>query len=275
MLLLYDKNKITAVMGVITYSNRSFSNKSKDKFLSFLLKKPGSQSTMPLFRYVIKIKPKLLAAININEHTTGKIYNYFFSGVKKFSHYYIKNPKLKCILSRKLVNPKKINNLKFKYEISSNLKNMPSQKFYPKKNKKYFENKYLKNLFYKYKLFKIFENNKLKLVFVFRIIKIKKISFARIVDAFGDIKLKNNISNLFINFIIKNNLEFIDLYIYSTKVLDIEELGFYKKEKEFIPYYSEPYNKRVTDLKICILKSNKRENIFFKGDGDAERPYRI
>ena len=39
---------------------------------------------MPLFRYVIKSKPKLLAAININEHTTGKIYNYFFSGVKNF-----------------------------------------------------------------------------------------------------------------------------------------------------------------------------------------------
>ena len=78
---------------------------------------------------------------------------------------------------------------------------------------------------------------------------------------------------MFINFIIKNNLEFIDLCIYSTKVLDIEELGFYKKKK-FIPYYSEPYNKRVTDLKICILKSNK-ENIFFKGDGDAERPYKF
>ena len=274
MLLLYYKNEITAAMGVVTYSNWSFSNNLKDKFIAFLLKKPGSQSTIPLFGYLNKLNPKLLAAININKHTTGKIYNHF-SEVKKFSHYYIKNPELKCNLSKKLVNPKKINNPKFKYEISSNLRKMPLQKFHPKKNKKYFINKYINNPFYKYQLFKIFKNNKLKLIFVFRIIKIKKISFVRIVDAFGDLKLKNNISSLFIDFIVKNHHEFIDLYIYSNKVLNIEKLGFNKKKNEFIPYYSEPYNNKVTDLHICILKSDKNENVFFKGDGDAERPYRI
>ena len=39
MLLLYDKNEITAAMGVISYSNWSFSNNLKDKFIAFLLKK--------------------------------------------------------------------------------------------------------------------------------------------------------------------------------------------------------------------------------------------
>ena len=69
-----------------------------------------------------------------------------------FNHYYILNPKLKSKISSNLYKNKLRKNKirKLKLNVSKYIQKLPLSKSYPKKTKKYFVNKYLKNPFYNY-----------------------------------------------------------------------------------------------------------------------------
>ena len=277
MLSIIKNNEIIAAMGLIPYSNWSKQKNNKEIFIAFLFKSKKCLSTLSFYNYIFKkYNPNLLAAMNINPNTNGRIYN-SISKLENYHHYYIKNPKIKCKISRHLKNTKyKVkSNSDVKLIVSKKIVDLPQSIYNPKKNINYFNNKYIKNPFYKYSIINIYNGNKIVLFFIYKVIHKKNSKFARIVDAYGNLNLKKNISNLLIDFLIKNNLEFIDFYFYSLKKIFISKLGFTKIRKEFIPYYTEPFNKKNFKLNISLIKNKPKNYVFYKGDGDGERPFKI
>ena len=274
----YFKNKkLLGVAGIIKQNNWE-KKLSKNYYLSLLVKNKSlkKEITFSFLNFIyIKFKPNLFACSGFNKNIK-KIYEKI-GKIKKFSHFYIYNDKIKNGLSKNLqkivIKDKKINN-KIKIEETNFLKEIPYSKYYPSKSKNYFINKYIKNPFYKYSFLKIKKKDKTIFFFVIRKIKIKnKIKIARIVDFYGNIDKKIYIGNILKKYLEDNNFEYIDFLCIGLSKHILKQIGFnLKKNNQLIPNYFEPYVKKNITLELCIFINNYKNCIFFKGDGDQDRP---
>lgn len=274
---LYKKNKLCSVMGLIPSKNWDLKLK-KDYFIAFLLKsKSVNDSTFNFLNYIYKkINPNFLAVSGINMETSGKIFERL-GEIKFFSHYYILNPQIKSKLTKNLKYSKlKTFNDNLKILISNKIIKMPFSKFKPKKSKNYFENKYLKNPYYNYYIMNFFNSNKLVFFFVFRQIQIKKLKrkILRVIDFQGDIPKKASMIKPISEYLIENNIEYLDMMCHGFPKKSLEDLGFLlKKKNQKIPDHFEPFTGRDAELNFSIIINKyKRNIILLKGDGDQDRP---
>jgi len=266
---LFNFKKLVAAQGLIAMDNWD-QNLKNHIYLAFTVKsKNYKKNCLILFlNYIYKLKPKFLGAVGTNMSTAGIVLDKI-SKIKNLDHYYITNPYIKKKISKKLNNinlKRKIrNNIEMK--INKNLNNLPRTPFEPKKNKNYFKNKYINNPFYNYNLMKFFENKKLKFFFVFREIVVKSLNakILRIVDFYGDFPKKINISSYIINYLIKNDIEYIDLMVSGFDKKDLHKLGFIKKNKvAHIPNHFEPFDRNSTYLNYGIfINKYKKKNFSF------------
>ena len=278
---LYKKDKLVSAMGLIP--NKNWDSKLKDDyFIAFLVKskKLLSDSTFIFLSFVYKkIKPKFLGVCGINLKTSGKIFQRL-SKIELFSHYYISNPSLKSKVSKNLIFYKKnyVTNisLDLTLKISNKLYKLPISKHYPIKSKNFFQKKYLENPFYDYFVMNFYSAKKLIFFFICRKIEIKKYKtkIVRVIDFHGNIPNKVSLVNVLTRYLIKNNIEYIDMLCHGFTNSVLENIGFLKKKNnQIIPDHFEPFTGKDAQLNFSILINKyKRNIILFKGDGDQDRP---
>ena len=276
----YNNNHLLSVIGLIPNNNWDKKLK-KDYFIAFLLKsKITINSTFIFFNFIFKkIRPNFLAVSGINLDTSGKIFSRF-NPIKSFSHFYILNRLKKSKITKNLNNYKKKNYQKnykeLSLKISRKLVSLPKSNYNPKKSKKFFTNKYIKNPYYKYFVMNFSEKNKLKFFFICReiILKKYKTKIIRIIDFHGIIPKKCLISGSMQQYLKKNKIDYIDILCDGFYKNVLENIGFLKKNnKQIIPNHFEPYTGKDARLNYCILLNKYKKNtILFKGDGDQDRP---
>ena len=277
---LYKNNKLNAAIGLIPNKNWD-KNLNNDYFIAFLLKSNfTSDSTFYFLNYIYnKIKPKFLAVSGINLNTAGKIFERL-GKVQLFSHYYIRNPILKERISKNLFYSNKQIKLnqfnELKLTVASKISQLPKSNHYPIKSKKFYDKKYLNNLYYKYFVMNFHSKLKLDFFFICRKIKIKKhnAEVLRIIDFHGTIPKKGHLLNAVTKYLIENNIEYIDILCHGFRNHILENIGFLKKTiKQKIPNHFEPYTGKDAKLNFCILINKYKKNIILlKGDGDQDRP---
>ena len=273
----FRNNKLLGIAGIIKQNNWE-KKLSKNCYLSLLVKDKilKKEITFRFFNFIFtKIKPNLFACSGFNKNVR-KIYKKI-GKIIKFSHFYIYNDKIKKGLTRNLQkvitkHKEKINNVKL--EETTSLQEVPNSEYYPKKSKDYFINKYIKNPFYKYTFLKIKKGNKTIIFFVIRKIKIKnKATIVRIVDLYGNFDKKIYLADMIKDYLEVNNFEYIDLLSIGLDKDLLKLIGFnLKKSNQLIPNYFEPLLKKNITLELCIFINNFKNCVFFKGDGDQDRP---
>jgi len=267
-------------MGLIP--NKNWDQKLKeDYFIAFLLKsKSTNDSFFNFLNYIYnKIKPKFLAVSGINLNTSGKIFERL-GKVNLFSHYYIRNPILKSKISKNLDNSKtrinSNNTLELTLKTTNKIIKLPKSNYYPIKSKIFYIKKYLKNLYYKYFVMNFYNGYKLEFFFICRKIEIEKYNtkILRIIDFHGTLPKKGCLVNALTNYLIENNIEYIDILCHGFNNNILENAGFLKKtKKQKIPDHFEPYTGKDTKLNFCIVINKYKKNIILlKGDGDQDRP---
>lgn len=270
------KNIIKSLIGFIP--SKKFNSKkkiiwialwigSKDKPLSGLnclnkLQKKFKGYDILCLGLTEKVK-KIFKALNFK---TGKLNHYYFvnNNFKKFK--IIKNPELKLYYKKKI-------KLQFSKIDKNNIYILKKIKFYNEKNIFYLVDKYLKNPFYKYNLFYLNYRN-FNSVIVIRIISVKNINIARIVDFCGDQKIFSKSYLFFLNFIKDYKCEYIDFFNsgINKKYLNMCNFKVLKKPT-IIPNFFEPLLMKNQNIYYAYKKNNTFLKLFFfKGDGDQERP---
>ena len=76
------------------------------------------------------------------------------------------------------------------------------------------------------------------------------------------------------DYLIDNDIEYIDMLCYGFPKGALENLGFFKKKiNQKIPDHFEPYTGKNAQLNFAILINKYKKNtLMFKGDGDQDRP---
>jgi hypothetical protein len=277
---LYKKDKLIATMGLIP--NKNWDKKLKeDYFLAFTLKSRSADHPMFNFLDYIynKIKPKFLAASGIHLGTAGKILERLCE-IKLFSHYYIRNPILTPKISKNLISSKKRlhsnNPIELNLKITNKITKLPRSNYCPIKSKIYYTKKYLENFYHKYFVMNFYSEHKLEFFFICRKIEIEKynIKILRIIDFHGILPARGCLVNAITNYLIDNNIEYIDILCHGFRDHILENVGFLKKTtKQKIPDHFAPYTGKDANLNFCILINKYKKNIILlKGDGDQDRP---
>ena len=148
----------------------------------------------------------------------------------------------------------------------------------PKKSIEYLKNRYLYHPVYKYKFWGVFVEDKLKAIWVIRIVKVGTVKALRIVDMYGDGAetipcLYSEIQNL----LSKYEAEYIDCLNYGFAEEVFEKMGFTKLDTStnevIIPDYFEPFEQQNISLYFTYkLKDKNDRYVIFKGDADQDRP---
>jgi len=154
-----------------------------------------------------------------------------------------------------------------------------SNNFY--KNKEYIVNKYLNHPFYKYKLFVIKNQNNLCL-FIAREVCVNKSFALRIIDCFGEHGLLSNVGDLIMKLLINENYEYIDFLQHGIDPAILKKAGFINVDDYndiVIPNYFEPFEQSKKRVYFAFKNFDNNHDddddaneLFFKGDGDQDRP---
>ena len=275
-------NKLVSTYGVLNNRHWDKSLKSDTQLSMWINKKKNSVSGFETIKFILnRLKPYSLFTSGINMKSSGRILS-MIGKVVKYDHFYICNPKLVKKVSKNL----KFSNIKLlkkEEELSIEkchyLITIPRFSYCPKKSKKFFLNKYVKNPFYDYYFLNFKSKNKIHFFFVCREIFIKKFKtkILRVVDFYGDFPKNMNFKNKIINFLIENKYEYIDFVIYGIDNKKLRDIGFeIKNNKQIIPNYFEPFIKKDTNLNLAIIVNPYGDKLVsVKADSDQERPNKI
>lgn len=211
-------------------------------------------------------------------YEVGQLNHYIVFNDKIDKFKFIKPPVLKKVLIKK-------NNYRYLEMDKKKLKSISKKKeeeiFYrkPFKNIDYVINRYIRHPIYKYKVYGIFsEKNKLETIFVSRVVKIKSISIARIVEFQGKSLLSADYNTIILSYLSSNNLEYADLLFFSEEALDKKKSCFIdiKDCKDLIvPNYFEPLKMQNIDIDFAYKTKDKKNFSIFRGDSDQDRPNQI
>ncbi|MBI1647720.1 hypothetical protein I7X30_11735 [Capnocytophaga sp. 051621] len=148
----------------------------------------------------------------------------------------------------------------------------------PKKSVEYLKNRYLYHPIYKYKFWGVFVEDKLKAIWVIRIVKVETAKALRIVDMYGDgVETISCLYNEIQNLLSKYEAEYIDCLNYGFAEEVFETMGFTKlntsTNEVIIPDYFEPFEQQNISLYFTYkLKDKNDRYVIFKGDSDQDRP---
>ena len=148
----------------------------------------------------------------------------------------------------------------------------------PKKSIEYLKNRYLYHPIYRYNFWGVFVEDKLKAIWVIRIVKVETAKALRIVDMYGDgVETISCLYNEIQNLLSKYEAEYIDCLNYGFAEEVFETMGFTKLDTStnevIIPDYFEPFEQQNISLYFTYkLKDKNDRYVIFKGDADQDRP---
>ena len=282
-LIAKDKKKIVGILGFI--KDEKYSNEPNSIIWTSILKSLKNYPTIGILlvnKLVNKFKKSDIGCMgnNIQSEKLFKLLGFF---TNTLNHYFIINPKyhnfnfVKFLSEKRILLGKKKPNLKISYNFlnKKNISKVANFNF-NKKNNSFIINKYLKNKFYNYKI--ISTNNqekKIECIIVFRVIKIKNSKCIRVVDCVGNFKNIIILLYLFHELLIRYKAEHLDFYTslnISLALLKYINKNYFKKNL-IVPNYFEPLVQENIKIKYGIYYRRERKKyLFFKGEGDSERP---
>lgn len=140
----------------------------------------------------------------------------------------------------------------------------------------YFINRYLRNPFHTYQLFRIQLGSKVGYA-VARVMRFQGSAALRLVDFYGCLSLLGKALSWFVTHLHEKNYEYMDLYIWSDLNYLLSNSGFINRndcaDDVIVPNYFEPFIAKNVDL-YCALE-NGFSGPVFKADGDQERPNQV
>ncbi|MBE6024106.1 MAG: hypothetical protein E7231_13060 [Cellulosilyticum sp.] len=222
-----------------------------------------------------------------NSNTTIPLRRLFFGEkVAKMKQYYYLNTsmseyKIAKIEKQEIFGVPKVE--KNKYVIKFNSMEEVKKEFkveavdaIPYKDSWYVEKRFFKHPYYKYNVYGIREEDyKVGALLVTRHVEYGGSKVIRIMDYIGKQELFSKISSTLYQEMIEGNYEYIDMYTLGFKEEYILEAGFKLKDDQdinIIPNYFEPFLRENVDI-WCHYKDE--ETLFFKADGDQDRPNQL
>lgn len=156
------------------------------------------------------------------------------------------------------------------YEVADEVPNIDESFFnsYPKKNKEYLDNRYVKHPRYDYKFLIMYRDDVILSVSVFREIYVDGVKISRIVDGFGENITNPMFSYNIANFLKTNSYEYVDLVSNITCMPGSFFIS--SSEDVIIPNYFEPFEKK--NVKIDYAYKSTNDFVIYRGDSDQDRP---
>lgn len=137
----------------------------------------------------------------------------------------------------------------------------------------YFIHRYLRNPFYRYRLFRIELDAQLCYA-IGRVMSANGASALRLVDIYGQLPLLGQALGWFEQHLQRQGLEYMDLYLCSEQSADLQACGFINRADctadVIVPNYFEPFLAQNVDLQCAV--NREFSGPVFKADGDQERP---
>jgi hypothetical protein len=273
-----DNKKIIGILGFIPINLFDRSLSDKDYWLA--LWKTDDRSASPgvgigLLRALYKtFTPDSVGVLGINSEVR-KLYEIMGFQTGKLSHYYIANPKCEkfhIAENMQIIYELETENTSFREIKDINHINGLSAGYYPNKSKHYIVHRYDKHPFYKYLFWGAYNGKELVAVFVLRLQKTKDSQCLRIIDIIGKHKKISLTRNDFLLLMKSFNVEYVDCLNFGIPENEFYAWGFIKKGgNTIVPNFFEPFLKENIDVQFAY-KTNYPEYVFFKGDGDQDRP---
>jgi hypothetical protein len=273
-----DNKKIIGILGFIPINLFDKSLSGKDYWLA--LWKTDDKYASPgvgvsLLRALYKtFTPDSVGVLGINSEVR-KLYEMMGFQTGKLTHYYIANPKYEkfhIAENMQIIYETETENTSFREIKDINHINGLSAGYYPNKSKDYIVHRYYKHPFYKYLFWGAYNEKELVAVFVLRLQKTKDSQCLRIIDITGNHTKISLTRNDFILLMKSFNVEYIDCLNFGIPENEFYTWGFIRKEgNTIVPNFFEPFLKKNIDVQFAY-KANYPEYVFFKGDGDQDRP---
>jgi len=197
-----------------------------------------------------------------------KYYKYFKFNIVSFKKFYICSIKKKQVISKNLKYTKPSDTAFIQSVSYINFYNVIKSKC----RRKYIKKRYQLHPFYKYMIIK---DKRFSCFLIYRVVKIKKCKFIRVVDFEGSFN-KINLGNTLAKYCIDNNFEHIEFLYFGLYENLIKKSGFnlLDEEKDIMPILTEPYV-GLKETNIIIAYKNLKKISIVKGDVDADRPNSI
>ena len=148
---------------------------------------------------------------------------------------------------------------------------------FPRKDSTYLINRYLNHPIYQYQILGISNRcSEIVSVIVVRIIEVNGTNIARVIDVFGSLPFVKNLSQLLVDWINENDVEYIDLMIHTQQLTHVTDSHFIEVTNDItIPNFFEPLE--MVNHQIDYAFKTKYHEVFniFKGDSDQDRPAQL
>ena len=272
-----EKKDIKALLGFIPVSQYDSSLEDERDVWGAIWKTTTSSllGLQLLFFLQQELNLNTYAGIGLSE-LAQKAYRYLGYRVGEMEHYYLLNPTLPLkIADAKGVPSEQVFPDAILREITS--EQVVFLDFdsltYPKKNITYVCNRFVKHPTYTYRYFLVQQDQKDLSLIIARKIIINNSSVLRVVDWLGNYEADIDYRKSLLELLCAESIEYVDLVCKVRKDRFFFDRGFCLRnsEKEIIPNYFEPFEKRNKILHYMV-HTNHNEFVFFKGDSDQDRP---
>ena len=288
--LIAEHKKTKNIHGILGLVSKNFFRYSKirkkDDIWIAIIKVEKSFNTprglgTSLIKFLVKkYEPKTLSALGISKEIV-RLYEFLGFKIDNLKQFYIKNYFIKKFKIAQFEKNTKIKEI----PKNSNFNLNKVSKVYLERNKKiinkldtdknysYLKKRFIDHPIYKYIFFSITKNGQIFSLFIARILRVKKSKCLRIIDIINlDKSLK--IEFQFLEYMKKNNFEYIDLIYFGSRKKILTKIGFKEKNNKMIlPNYFEPFFKENITTLIAYLSKKYFE--IFKADSDLDRPSKI
>jgi len=285
VIALNKDNEIQGMLGCFQYNEEL---KGSDLFCAMWKVLPKNGEPQLGIRLLLFLKEqsgaRSVSTVGANI-VTLPIYNFLGYKTGRMEHYYVVNDELENFQvvgnyrnsKSKKESDKQVENrlieVVVKSEVLALYNSLPSTKTTPSKSTWYFEKRYLRHPYYKYRFFVAKEGDSAKSIFVVREIKTDTYKLFRVVDLLGADEALIGAGAWFQGLLQREKAEYIDFYFYGIPKSVMAASGFTRrseKSKVIVPNYFEPLT--LKNIEIYFFSTKKRNLRFYKGDGDQDRP---
>jgi hypothetical protein len=233
---------------------------------------PGSG--LKLLEFLMNsLKPESIGVLGV-EKKTRPFYEFLEFKSGRVAHYYLRNeniPASSMAVFKRGLNNHPHSSLQLRQLSSLNEYSFLTSSFRPVKSITFLIHRYQKHPFYKYQFWGLFSRDQLQLILVIRKITVSEVACLRIIDLYGSLP-ENSIYHQVHDMLVSENVEYIDCVNGELDEKCFTRMGFsVKSEDEIIPNFFEPYEKKNHDI-LYAFKTKSDNYVFFKGDGDQDRP---
>ncbi len=188
-------------------------------------------------------------------------------------HYYVASNRIKKfnIANAPVVNSVVSENKEYLLREINSVPEGFKSSYFPKKNKQYIYNRYVKHPFYRYTLLGVFHNDSLISIWITRLVDVNGNRCIRLVDIIGDIGTVVGIEGNIQAYLRTYSAEFIDCYCHGIDKSVFKAIGFrVVNGNTIIPNYFEPFERK--NIEIYYAAYSFKPVVLFKGDCDQDRP---